>query len=340
MSIHFKDKLNIIKSYGFRRTWNAMRVKSSYLVTKITRKPIVWGLPISASIEPTTACNLKCPECPSGLRQFSRDTGNIALDNGKTYIDQLAPSVGYINFYFQGEPLISPHFFDMVKYATDKGIYTATSTNAHFLDKDNCQKIIDSGLKRLIISIDGTQQETYQSYRKEGKLAKVIEGTKNMIAIKNKNNGNGPHIIFQFLVVSTNEHQINDLFKLAEELKIDEVRLKTAQFYDFENGNALMPENERYSRYKKMANGKYKLKGKQANHCWRMWSSGVITWDGNMVPCCFDKDAKYTMGNLLQRPLKSIWHDAAYKNFRSQVLKNRQAIDICANCSEGTKVWS
>lgn len=340
MSIHFKDKLNIIKSYRFRRTWNALRVKSSYLVTKITRQPIVWGLPISASIEPTTACNLKCPECPSGLRQFSRDTGNIAIDNGKTYIDQLAPSVGYINFYFQGEPLISPHFFDLVRYATDKGIYTATSTNAHFLDKDNCQKIIDSGLKRLIISIDGTQQETYASYRKEGTLAKVIEGTKNMIAVKKKNNGNGPHIIFQFLVVSTNEHQINDLFKLAKELKIDEVRLKTAQFYDFENGNALMPENERYSRYKKMPNGKYKLKGKQANHCWRMWSSGVITWDGNMVPCCFDKDAKYTMGNLLQRPLKSIWHDAAYKNFRSQVLKNRRAIDICANCSEGTKVWS
>lgn len=340
MSIHLRDKLNIIKSYGIKRSLNALRVRSSYLVTKIIRKPIVWGLPISASIEPTTACNLKCPECPSGLRQFSRETGNIALDSGKVFIDQLASSVGYINFYFQGEPLISPHFYDLVKYASDKRIYTATSTNAHFLNARNCQKIIDSGLDRLIISIDGTTQETYESYRIDGTLEKVIDGTKNMVAAKEKNNGKGPHIIFQFLVVRANEHQVEEVFTLANELKVNEVRLKTAQFYDYENGNTLMPEDERYSRYKRMSNGKYKLKGKQANHCWRMWSSGVITWDGNMVPCCFDKDAKYTMGNLLSTPLKTIWHDASYKNFRAQVLKNRQAIDICANCSEGTKVWS
>ena len=65
----------------------------------------------------------------------------------------------------------------------------------------------------------------------------------------------------------------------------------------------------------------------------------MITWDGLVVPCCFDKDAQHTMGDLKGKPFREIWHDERYAAFRRRVLQSRKNIDICANCSEGTKVW-
>lgn len=330
----------ILKMLSIRKVWNGALLYKSFWLSRILKKPIVWGKPLALSIEPTTACNLGCPECPSGLKAFSRPTGNMKSNLNEKIIDELGPNLAYINFYFQGEPFINKNIFDLIAYANNKGVYTATSTNAHFLNPESCQKVIDSGLKRLIISIDGTTQEVYEQYRKEGHLDKVIEGTKNIIAAKKQRKSQFPHIIFQFLVVKPNEHQIEDAKKLASDMGVDEIRFKTAQVYSYENGNPLIPSIEKYSRYKKMSNGKYKLKNKMSNHCWRMWSSAVITWDGSVVPCCFDKDATHKLGNLQFVKFADIWKNKDYQHFRKALLTNREEIDICKNCSEGSKVWA
>ena len=77
-------------------------------------------------------------------------------------IDELKNKLIYLTLYFQGEPFLHPDIFELFQYASQRKVYTATSTNGHYLDKTNAQKIIDSGLDRLIISIDGTTQETYE----------------------------------------------------------------------------------------------------------------------------------------------------------------------------------
>lgn len=255
-------------------------------------------------------------------------------------IDQLAPDLLYLVFYFQGEPYLNPDFLEMAKYASSKGIYTATSTNAHYLTDENARKTVESGLDRLIISIDGTTQDVYQQYRVGGKLDKVIEGARNIVKWKKELNSKKPFVFFQFLVVRPNEHQIEDIKKLAKEVGVDEVRFKTAQVYDYENDpNRLIPENEKFSRYKKKDGGGFISRNKLPNHCWRLWHATVISWDGLVVPCCFDKDATHKMGDLKGLSFKEIWHNDTYKNFRSRILKGRKEIDICANCSEGTKVW-
>lgn len=260
------------------------------------------------------------------------------LEQHQKWLNQVRKSVFYINYYFQGEPFLHPHFLELIKEANRQKIYTATSTNAHFIDSKKAEEICRSGLNRLIISIDGLTQETYEAYRIHGKLEKVIEGAKHLVAAR-KHVGFGPYLIFQFLVVKANEHEVEAVFNLANELGIDEVRLKTAQLYDYANGNELMPENEAYSRYTKQKDGTYRFKYRGGNHCWRMWSSSVITWDGKVVPCCFDKDAQHTIGNLQTESFLAIWNNPAYKNFRKQVFTQRASIDICTNCSEGAKVW-
>jgi radical SAM protein with 4Fe4S-binding SPASM domain len=335
----FADRLNIISRVTVARLVNYLRLLWSFHYSKWIKQPVLNAQPISITIEPTTACNLACPECPSGLKQFTRPEGNLKQEFYKKLIDQIYKKSFYLNFYFQGEPFINPNFLEMVSYANDKKMYTATSTNAHFLTEETAKKTIESGLSRLTISIDGTTQETYESYRKKGSLDKVIDGTKNIIKWKKELKSKTPYIIFQFLVVKPNEHQIEDAKKLANELGVDEIRFKTAQLYDFKNGNELMPSIDKYSRYKKQADGTYRLKNKLLNECWRMWSSCVITWDGKIVPCCFDKDATHQLGDLQQTSLKDVWIAEPYQNFRKTLLTNRQAIDICQNCTEGTKVW-
>jgi radical SAM protein with 4Fe4S-binding SPASM domain len=340
MKIYYHDSLNFVSKLTPRRLWNAAKVVSSFYVTRQRRKPTQWGMPFTISIEPTTACNLRCPECPSGLRAFTRPTGNLKEDFFKDTIDELHKDLMYLIFYFQGEPYINPKFLDMVKYAHEKKIYTITSTNGHFLNDDNARKTIESGLDRMIISVDGTTQETYENYRKAGNLESVLQGARNVVKWKKKLKSQTPHLIFQFLVVRPNEHQIDEIYELAEEIGIDEVKLKTAQVYDYEHGNDLIPTIEKYARYAKQADGTYKVKNKLLDHCWKLWHACVITWDGMVVPCCFDKDALHRLGDLKKHSFKDIWHSDAYNSFRTQLLKGRDQIDICTNCTEGCQVWA
>ena len=299
-----------------------------------------WGDPISLSVEPTTACNLRCPECPSGLRSFTRETGNLQLDYFRLIVDQTHKKSIYLILYFQGEPYLNPRFFDMVSYAQQKNLYTITSTNGHFLDKERAKRTVESGLDRLIISIDGTTQQTYESYRKGGKLDTVLEGVQNLIHYRKEKASKKPFIIFQFLVVKPNEHQVDEMKSLAKDMGVDELRFKTAQIYDYENGHPLIPDNPKYARYVPNSKGGYRLKYDLTNQCWKMWHSAVITWNGHVVPCCFDKDAKHSMGSLNEASFGSIWRNEKYNAFRTKVLRGRKHIDICSNCTEGCKVWA
>ena len=337
---NYNDTRNLFSKLTTARVWNGIKVLSSFYISRFTKKPIQWGYPVSISFEPTTSCNLRCPECPSGLREFTRPTGMLKKDFFTETIDDIHKHLLYLIFYFQGEPYLNTDFLDMVKYASSKGIYTATSTNAHYLTDDAARKTIESGLDRLIISIDGTTQDVYQQYRIGGNLEKVLEGARNIVRWKKELNSKTPFVFFQFLVVKPNEHQVEDIKRLAREIGVDEVRFKTAQVYDFENDpNKLIPETDKYSRYKKNKDGTHTAKNKLANHCWKLWHANVISWDGLVVPCCFDKDAKHQLGNLKNESFKKIWHNSNYKQFRSELMTSRKNIDICSNCSEGVSVW-
>ena len=81
------------------------------------------------------------------------------------------------------------------------------------------------------------------------------------------------------------------------------------------------------------------MKSGLSNHCWRLWHANVISWDGLVVPCCFDKDAMHQLGNLNNQRFKEIWKNPNYLQFRNDLTKSRKNIDICANCSEGLSVW-
>lgn len=340
MISNLSDSLNFISKLTLPRAINALKLLSSYYLSRLSGKSRLAGLPLSVSIEPTTACNLRCPECPSGLRSFTRPTGMLQEKMFRKVVDELQETLSYLLFYFQGEPYLNRNFLDWVSYASQKGIYTATSTNAHYLDDETARRTVASGLDRLIISIDGTTQDTYESYRIGGQLNKVLEGTRNVIRWKKELKSRTPHVVFQFLVVKPNEHQVEEVKQLAKALSVDAVGLKTAQVYGYEQGSLLIPVQQKYSRYRKQADGSYTIKNKLLNHCWKMWHSCVITWDGKVVPCCFDKDAHHQLGDMQRMSFREIWQSQPYHQFRQSLLRSRSEIDICKNCTEGTKIWA
>jgi radical SAM protein with 4Fe4S-binding SPASM domain len=330
----------LLRSVTPQRLFNAALLLLSYHVSRITRRVWMPARPAAIAVEPTTSCNLRCPECPSGLRSFTRPTGMLDADLFRQLIDQTALHTAYLTFYFQGEPYLHPRFTEMVKYAASRKMITVTSTNAHYLHEENARNTIASGLSKLIISLDGITQKTYSAYRVGGKLSTVLEGARTLLRMREEMQSATPFVTFQFLVVRPNEHEVEAARKLASEIGADEIVFKTAQLYEFENGNPLMPENQTYSRYERLSDGKYKLRGTLLNQCWKMWHSCVVTWDGKVVPCCFDKDAAHQLGNVQHQSFRQIWKSSSYTNFRKSILQSRSSIDICANCSEGTKVFA
>ena len=338
-----------------RKIINLIKIFFSYLLSVLLRRPLIWGYPTFVSIEPTNRCNLRCPECPTGQLGLTRNVGNLNQRDFERYIDQLSPQLAYLTLYFQGEPYLNKDLFGFISYARSKGIYVWTSTNGHFLSETNIRRTIDSGLNKLIISLDGTDQTAYEQYRIGGSFEQVVEGIRNFIHIRKEMGVRKPIVEIQFLVLKSNEHQIKEIRKLGNSLGVNWTVLKSAQFYDFEQGNSLMPEILRYSRYKRTSgqadrrtsheflitdpglpipDPKFIIKNPMPNRCFRMWSGCVVTWDGKVVPCCFDKDASHCLGDLSTQSFREIWTGEKYKQFRKTILKNRKSVDICRNCSQ------
>lgn len=326
--------ITLLRISSFRRLSNYLLLLVSYTLAVIRGKTFIMAMPVAVSIEPTTACNLRCPECPSGAEKLERPGGKLQLKHFIPILEKLPPETMWLTLYFQGEPYLNKNFIEMVRTAKKRRLFVSTSTNGHFLDEETARKTIVSGLDKIIVSIDGADAETYLSYRRGGNFEKVLAGVKHLTALKRELKSLSPLVVIQFLVFRQNEHQIKDIAALSKSLGADVLELKTAQHYSYEDGNPYMTSIDKYSRYKKRKSGKYALKGNMHNHCRRMWSSCVITWDGSVVPCCYDKNAEYCYGNLQQSNFKDIWEGNEAEKFRKQLWLSRKEIAICSNCHE------
>ena len=326
--------LSHIKYLSFRKLKHLASLWISYQLSFIIKKDFRWGRYIALSIEPTNSCNLSCIECPTGTNDLLRKKGNFPIEAFRKLIETKAKDLIYLNFYFQGEPFLNKDIIRMIEMASWKNIFTSISTNAQLINKELAEQIVTSGLNRIIISIDGTSQEIYEKYRRGGKLELVIEATKLLIEAKKQIQNNSLQIVFQFLVFKHNEHQISEIKKLAADLGVDKIEIKTAQVYNYQSSKNITTINK-YSRYKKTEKGEYKIKSNLPHQCWRMWHSVVVTQDLNLVPCCFDKDAEFILGSLKEQTISEIENSLVYKKFRQKITDGRSSIPICMNCSEG-----
>lgn len=304
----------------------------SFVASSAIRQPVIWGMPFSAGIELTNHCNLACLECASGSGSMKRNKGYMSRSLFEKLIREATPGLLHANLYFQGEPMMHPLFFEFIEIAAD--LRLTVSTNGHFLDEKNVERLAASSLTRLIVSIDGMNSQTYRLYRQNGNYEKVMSGII-LLAEALRLSHSGIKLVLQFLVNRHNEAQIPEVHRFAKKIEA-RLKLKSMQILDQDRYGFWLPADERFKRYRKDNQG-YVIKSKLANRCSRLWFSPVITWDGHVVPCCFDKDAEYIMGDLNKLSFREIWYGEKYMEFRRKLLSNRAGITICRNCTTGLK---
>jgi radical SAM protein with 4Fe4S-binding SPASM domain len=330
-------EINLLKYFTLKRAVNTVKIVSSFALSRIIRKPIVWGMPTSYSIEPTNHCNLKCPECPSGLGSLTRPLGSLQLEDFKKLVDEIKHTGFYVQLFFQGEPYINKNLPQMIEYAQMNNVYISISTNGHFIKENNVDYMLANAPDKLIFSVDGLDEKSYQNYRVGGTFKQADDGLRAIVNMKKILGKNKPFVEFQFIVMKQNEHQMNDVLEYGKVVGVDKVVFKTMQISSYENALKFLPTNKKYKRYS-VDNGTYRIKNGIKNHCFALWRTSVITWDGRVVPCCFDKDAEFELGIVNGRSFSDVWKSDDYKEFRSRVLGDRKSVSICTNCTEGSKV--
>ncbi len=335
----------LLRSLTARRIGNIIKTSVSFFLSALTQKEIVWGIPPVLTIEPTNLCNLHCPLCTTGSGEMERTSGRMSLDTFQKIMNLMGEDIFFLLVYHQGEPYMNKNFFDIVRLAKQRNIYVTTSTNGHYFTDQNIEKTIDCGLDSMIISVDGTSQTTYQKYRVGGQLDKVLEGTINLIAAKKRRHSRLPNVALQFLVMKHNEHEIPELKKLAERLGVDRLLIKNIEVRSLKEAEEWLPSDDKFRRYDYSGN-QLIVKNAHKKSCTRPWLSSLINWDGTFVPCCFDKNGEYPMGNVDNMiQIDKMWKGKNFSRFRTTLLQNRQSINICRNCNQGfgsflpAKLW-
>ena len=298
-------------------------------------------LPTFVSIEPANFCQLACPECPvgmkgEGLKMNGEKAGLMNLEDYRHIIAQIAPYAHTLQLFWQGEPLLHPQLPEMIRIAREAGLYTIVSTNAQALDPSMAQALVQAGLNRIIVSMDGWTQTTYEQYRRGGDVQKVKDAIRFLREEKKMSIVNCQlSIELQCLQLRTNEAEWGTFRREYKSLGADRLTMKTAQIYDYEQGSPLMPTDTRRSRYRYDSKlGRFVLKRRLHNRCYRLWSGCVIDIHGNVFPCCYDKNHQYPFGNILRQSLTDIWQGEQARNFRRHILAHRSQIPVCTNCDE------
>lgn len=315
-------------------------------------------MPTFLSIEPANICQLRCPQCPVSLTVVQRELSKeiqghfMTLEHFRHILAQTQGYVHTIQFFFQGEPLLNKDLPEMIRLAHEAHIYTLTSTNAQALTPLLAEQLIQAELDRIIVSMDGLSEQSYTAYRQGGSLHQVLQGLTYLRNAKDRLGGR-THIELQCLRLRSNEHEWDMFRRSYRQMGADSLTFKTAQFYDYEQGNPLMPSDEKYSRYHRLPDGTYQPKNRLTHKltnlqtyklnksCHRLLTGCVITVKGDVLPCCFDKSHRYVMGNIFDEikgnsssTLRTIWHSQAFQNFRRQVRLSRFTFPICTNCTE------
>lgn len=313
---------------------NALRCYASYALNRLGsalfRTPYtIHHTPLFVSVEPSAVCQLRCPACPVGLRnneitELRHSDRLLKKELWERVLSQIKDSAFVVQFYFQGEPLLNKDLPLMIREAHDAGLYTIVSTNAQAMTPELANALVAAGLDRIIISMDGLTQETYEAYRVGGSLDQCKAALRWLREAKKTLT-----IELQVLRLKSNEHEWRAFRKEYKALGADRLVFKTAQLYDYRHGHPLMPSEPRYRRYEQHADGLWYRKP-LGKGCFRVWSGVVIAANGDVLPCCYDKDHAHAYGNIRTASLRELFSGPAARTFRTQAMQ--ETPKICQEC--------
>jgi len=300
--------------------------------------------PRSIFLEVTPHCNLRCVFCPCYIdgEEVFRDRANkyMSYETFTKIIDHISGRFNFqICFTYSGEPLLNRDVFNMIAYLRERQIPSVMHSNALLLTADKTRQVLDAGLDRFIVSLDGASKQTYEDVRRGGDFNTVIANVKALLQERTKAGLTRPFVEMQFVVTSKNKHEVPAFQTLSRDLKVDYARTKTLLVFQDTQNQGYIEEVKGYfvedevARYNVEDGG---LVLKDASTCPEIQNC-IITVDGDVVMCCFDIHGKYKFGNCIETGLDEVWRAEGYTEFRRDVMAKRR-LSICSFCNTSTHV--
>ena len=297
------------------------------------RRTKVFGYPYVIIVETGNICNLRCPLCPTGLREKGVDRKFVGFDDFRKIIDRFSSYAYEITLHNWGEPFLNPDILKMIKYCSDKNLGTNLSSNLNKFPF-NAEDLITSGLEYLVISLDGATQDVYSKYRVGGDIAAVLNNLRSIIEKKKALKSRTPFIEWQFLVMKHNYHQIEEVKRMADEVGVDLIRfIPVGLPFDAEgkrdlagkwypNIHADDGDNYIEERFlQKPING----------GCFYLFRSVTVNPVGVIAPCCAVWKTGDNFGNMLDRDFSEIWNNDFYQSARALFSNKGTSLRTCCS---------
>ncbi len=318
--------------------------------------------PTVLNLEPTTRCNFSCWYCIGRTMQ----QGDITLENFVKTLDNF-PNLKIIALVGEGEPFLHKGFFEMTTLAKQRGINIYTTSNGSVFSQSVIQKICESGITYISISIDSTDEKIFELSRIDGKLNKVWQGIENLVKYRNERGFKYPILGLKGTLFDYSEHEMPTIIREAKKRGIDVLetyqalnlkksyvdaypkdkhylletvkQVKETMTKDFSQ-ESLSPEERLISlgEFVQQENVYIQNVGKANNlrrNCDEEWIYSLFS--GDITPCCQIKHQINPEWNLFEYPLESILSNHEYENMRFN-LWNGLFLNECEGCSKVTGI--
>jgi radical SAM protein with 4Fe4S-binding SPASM domain len=296
------------------------------------------GRPYKIIVDPCNICYGGCLLCPTGMNELRRARRMMDLKTFQAVVDVIKPYAFEVSLHNWGEALLNPHIYPMIAYAQANNIGTNLSSTLATADSEDMDRIIQSGLEYLVVSLNGTSPETYNAYVPGGNLSKVLDNLGTLIRRRTELGSRLPLIEWQFLVMRPNEHELPKARDMAREIGVDRLRFTSAglpmgRFHDRPLAKAWMPSNPKYWRLNPLKLEKQAFLLDQP--CFYLFRSITVNPDGALAPCCGLYDEQHDFGNLLDDGLEGLWNNERYRSARASFARGSERgmpRTICTSC--------
>jgi MoaA/NifB/PqqE/SkfB family radical SAM enzyme len=325
------------------------------------------ALPRFLQLEPVGQCNLRCRMCSIQFRRDGAPGGPPAFLSFELFVRLVAelPELRELHLQGLGEPLMHPRFFDMVRFASERGVDVSTNTNGTLLGPRRAEACVTSGLAELHVSIDGASAETYETIRVRSRLTRVLRGLDRVVEARRRLGSPTPALRIVAVAMRRNLAELPALVELAHAHGVDRVFVQhlchdygeetlpaayrpMREFVDAETLAGEAPE--RVERFFAAARATAERLGVDLRlprteprphppgtpgpaRCDWPWRGAYLSWQGEAMPCCMvSTPDRLSLGNAAPGGLAAVWGGEPYRAFRA-ALDSEEPPAICRSCS-------
>ena len=290
--------------------------------------------PVHIDFELNFICNYRCPFCvmslpESELNEWGDPKQKLSFEAYKTVIDQgVEKGLRSVQFNGNNEPLTVEELPRFIQYARDKGLVDIIfNTNGSLLDSAKANQLMDSGVTRLMISLDAFKKETYEKYRVRGNYETVKNNILNFIKIRNDKGSVLPLIRLSFLVHSHNIDELSDFVNFWKD-KVD--------FFALQSLRDVFTFDDKRSKQMRQLFDVDEEKIDEFFICPQPFLRAMVRHNGDVLPCCSSHGMKLVIGNIHENSLHEIWNGDRANKVRLLVNDRQNQPEVCKKCRQGS----